>query len=106
MGKSQRTKGASGEREICHILRDALGIEVGRNLEQSRSGGCDIKLPPYCIEVKRRRRVGNLYDWVRQADAACGPGERPIVCVRADGAGWLAVLPLHQLIPLIREEIA
>jgi len=39
MGKSQRTKGASFERDIVHVLQDALGIQVERNLNQTRDGG-------------------------------------------------------------------
>ena len=34
MSKSQRTKGAAGEREVCHILRDRLGVEARGNLTQ------------------------------------------------------------------------
>ena len=105
MSGSQRTKGAAGEREVCHIIRDVLGVECRRNLFQTREGGSDIHLPPYWIEVKRRRRVGNLYEWMTQAQNACRVGERPIVALRADGQGWLAVLPLEQLLPLIREEL-
>lgn len=53
MSKSQRTKGAVGEREICDLIFRDLGIEVHRNLQQTRDGGADIKLKPFSIEVKR-----------------------------------------------------
>ncbi|MEF2789319.1 MAG: hypothetical protein U0N23_04275, partial [Parasutterella excrementihominis] len=61
MGKSQRTKGAAGEREICDLILRDLGIEVHRNLQQTRDGGADIKLKPFSIEVKRRAAIGNIY---------------------------------------------
>ena len=105
MSRSQRTKGANGEREIVHIIRDDLGIEVKRNLEQTREGGCDIKLPPFNIEVKRRARIANLYEWIAQAEASCHTGEKPLLVARADGCGWLAIMPLHQMLSLIREEV-
>ena len=104
MSKSQRTKGAAGEREVVNIIRDTLGLEVFRNLNQTREGGCDINLPPFCVEVKRRARIGQVYDWIRQAEDACHLGERPVVIARADGKGWLAIQPLNQWLSQIREE--
>ena len=106
MGKAQRRKGADGEREIVHIIRDNLGIEVSRNLDQVRDGGADIFLKPYRIEVKRRARIGLVYDWISQAEKACAIGERPVVAFRSDGRGWLALVPLEHFLSLIREEVA
>ena len=56
MSKSQRTKGAAGEREVCDLILRDLGIEVHRNLQQTRDGGADIKLKPFSIEPKSNRR--------------------------------------------------
>ena len=106
MSRSQRIKGAAGEREVVHIIRDTLGIECHRNLDQVRDGGADIFLKPYRIEVKRRARIGLVYDWISQAEKACAIGERPVVAFRSDGKGWLAVVPLTHFLSLIREEIA
>ena len=105
MSKSQRTKGAAGEREVVHIIRDELGIEAHRNLDQVRDGGADIKLPPFNIEVKRRARIAHIYEWLQQAENSCQTGERPVVAFRADGKGWLAVVPLTHFLSLIREEV-
>ena len=105
MSKSQRTKGAVGEREICDLIFRDLGIEVHRNLQQTRDGGADIKLKPYSIEVKRRAAIGNIYDWMSQATAGCDVAERPIVVCRADRKQWLAILPIDELFRLIREEV-
>lgn len=79
MGKSQRTKGAAGEREVCHLIRDSLGIDAKRNLSQTREGGCDIAVGPYHVEVKRRAKIGQVYDWMAQAEESCENGERPVV---------------------------
>lgn len=106
MSRSQRIKGASGEREVVHIIRDTLGIECHRNLDQTRDGGADIYIDPYRFEVKRRARIGNVYEWMQQAENACRPGEKPVVVFRADGCGWLAQVPLDLFLSLIREEVA
>lgn len=105
MSKAQRTKGAAGEREVCDLIFQNLGIEAHRNLSQTRDGGADIKLKPYSIEVKRRAAIGNIYDWMNQASAGCDVAERPIVVCRADRKEWLAVLPIEELFRLIREEV-
>lgn len=106
MSKSQRTKGAAGERELCRILSDELGKEVRRNLAQTREGGCDIRVGRHNIEVKRRARIGNIYDWMEQAAASCGGTEqRPVVICRADGKKWLAVIPLQDWINFAREDL-
>lgn len=106
MGKAQRTKGAAGEREICDLILRDLGIEVHRNLQQTRDGGADIKLKPFSIEVKRRAAIGNIYDWVDQAERGCEFPERPIVVCRADRKKWLAIMTIDELFRLIREEVA
>ena len=106
MSKSQRIKGQAGEREVVHIIRDTLGIECHRNLDQTRDGGADIHLPPFRIEVKRRARIANVYEWMQQAENACSIGEKPVVAFRADGRGWLALVPLEHFLSLIREEVS
>lgn len=106
MSKLQRTKGAGGEREIVRMIFDYLGVIATRNLNQTRDGGADIKLAPYSIEVKRRARLANVYDWMEQSKNSCVDNERPIVVMRADGKKWLAVLPIEELFRLIREEVA
>lgn len=105
MGKSQRTKGAAGEREVCAMLREHLGIDAKRNLSQVREGGCDIVAGPYRLEVKRRTKIGNVYDWMEQAQASCATGGRPAVICRADGKKWLAVVPFEDFIRLVGNEL-
>jgi hypothetical protein len=103
MGLSQRRKGANGEREVAAILTDKLGFAVRRKLGQAREGGNDIDLPGWSLEIKRRARLGNLYEWLQQADQKNGS---PAVLVRSDGHPWLAVVRLDDWIRLVREEIA
>jgi len=105
-GKRNRQRGQEGEREVCQILTETLGIPVKRLLGQEREGGSDIWTKPYRWEVKRRKRIGLIYDWLQEAqDGLQNASERPVVAFRADGKGWVAALPLDELIRLIREEI-
>nr|DAU41089.1 MAG TPA: HOLLIDAY JUNCTION RESOLVASE, ENZYME, HOMOLOGOUS RECOMBINATION, HOLLIDAY [Caudoviricetes sp.] len=101
-----KRKGNAGEVEFCKLIFENLGIDVHRNLQQTRDGGADIKLKPYSIEVKRRAAIGNIYDWMSQATEGCDLSERPIVVCRADRKQWLAVMPIEELFRLIREEVA
>jgi Holliday junction resolvase len=95
MGKSQRTKGAAGERELVNILK-AAGYEAKR---VPLSGASWIKddvitdlIKPDCrIEVKRRQNgFKQIYGWL-------GDGA-DILAIRADRKEWLIVVPLRELI--------
>lgn len=102
MSKSQRDKGAGGEREACALLNAEFGASVNRKLSQSRDSGNDIDLGPFGIEVKRRKRIGNVYEWVEQAKEA---SQRPVVLCRADAKDWLVVLPFAEWARLARGEL-
>jgi Holliday junction resolvase len=104
MGKSQRTKGAAGERELAKILADTLGVTVKRNLSQSRDAGDDITIGRLRIEVKRCQTLA-IPAWTRQIEAACGLGDVPIIAFRQDGQPWRVVMLLDDWLPLIREEV-
>ena len=82
----QRRKGANGENEVCALLTDALGLptKLKRRLGQARDGEHDIDLPPLRIEVKRRARIANLYEWIDQCSTGSHPGDIPVVMLRAD----------------------
>lgn len=102
MSRSQRVKGASGERELCAILTDALGINVKRKLGQARDSGHDIDLPGFSVEVKRRAKIALVYEALAQA---MGGNSTPLLMLRADGKDWLVVMHLPDFIKLSREEI-
>ncbi len=67
-----RNKGASGEREFCKWLEVNfnLGELPTRNLEQVRSGGTDIILPPFAFEVKRVEKPDWESFWCQSVIAA------------------------------------
>lgn len=105
MSKSQRVKGATGERELANLLSDALGFIVKRTLGQARDGGHDIETGRFLWEVKRRKRLA-VYEFMEQVDAACENTQNtPVVAMRADGKGWLVMMRLEDIIPLIRNEL-
>lgn len=123
MGKSQRTKGAQGEREVIHLLepvvaaaiedaeqflnaalpRDRLGLV--RNTWQSAVGGSDIgNLPGLSIEVKRQEQACPNVWWKQAVDQASLPGGgKPILIWRRNREAWKvrmwATLPLPLLPP-------
>jgi hypothetical protein len=59
-GKTNRVRGATGEREWVALLKEHGFTEAARNLGQSRDGGGDVCVPPFLWEVKRRRRISAL----------------------------------------------
>lgn len=106
MSKSQRTKGAAGERELCRLIEDVTGAPARRNLSQTREGGTDIALGDWRIEVKRRARIAGIYDWLGQAERACdGPRLTPVVCARADGKKWFAVLRIEDFLRILGNDL-
>jgi hypothetical protein len=73
VSKSQRTKGATYEREVCDAFTPVVGYKVQRNIGQARDGGNDIDVKPLVIEAKRRKTLGTVYGWLQQAiDATRG----------------------------------
>lgn len=105
-GKRNRQRGQEGEREIANLLTDALGYKVNRLLGQERDKGADILTKPYRWEIKRRKRIGLIYDWLEEAQESLqDASERPVIAFRADGKGWLVAMPIEEAIKLMREEI-
>jgi hypothetical protein len=103
---NSRNKGAGFERDIINAFKEFLGVDCKRNLEQWRSGGDDIDLPPYSIECKRRATIA-IYDWWHQAcDSAEAKKRVPILIVKADRKKPLVVMDLREFMKLIREEVS
>jgi Holliday junction resolvase len=101
---SQRRKGAAGERELAGILTEQLGWVVSRKLGQARDGGDDIQTGKFRWECKRRAKL-SVYEFMDQIQAACRPGDIPVVAMRADGKDWLVMMRLEDAVPLIRNEL-
>ena len=112
MGIDSRAKGASGEREFAALIHDDLGIQLVRNLDQTRSGGYDLipsasakgpaaeTLHSLAIEVKRRATItpGILATFWQQAiNQADEAGKLPVLAYRADRRPWSVVIPLKAI---------
>lgn len=105
MGRLQRQRGALTEREIANYLSDVLGVSVKRKLGQARDSGEDISVPPFRIEVKRRKKLAVL-DFMRQCETGSLPNEIPIVIMRVDGdTRPVVMLRLDQFMPMMQGEL-
>lgn len=105
MSKAQRVKGHAYEREIVNDLKATFGIDVRRNLTQTRDSGGDILLEHFVIECKRRKGIA-VYEWVKQAENSCSERQKPIVVCRADGEKSLAIMLWDDFKTLLGNEIS
>lgn len=103
MSKTQRTKGAAGEREVIRIFREhgwpnaertSNGrVQHGRNDVANGPEGC-------AVEVKRQERL-NLAPALDQLARDSDPLDVPILVHRPSRHAWMATLPLEDLLPLL-----
>jgi hypothetical protein len=115
LGKSQRTKGATYEREVARRFTDAIGldgVEIKRNIGQARDGGNDIDVGPYVVECKRRKTLTTIEQWFAQAVVAAAarkPGPYgpaiPIVVMRADHGSDYVVIRLNDFLAEQRDAL-
>lgn len=91
----QRTKGASGEREIAALIRDLTGWEVTRRCRQHDGDSDLVGIPGWSAESKRHKAAGRaeIASWWRQA-VAQATTLAPVLFYRLDRAEWRAVWPL------------
>ena len=94
-GNHSRRKGASGERELAHLLEKHLDVKLVRNLSQSRDGGHDLTgLDNMAFEVKRTAK-SQLSAWWKQAVVqAEDVGRVPVLAYRLDRQSWRFVVAL------------
>lgn len=98
MTAMQRRKGKVGELELVRLLRELLGANVARNLEQSRQGGADLLgLPGWAVEVKRAARARLAEWWLQACTQAEVTGLRPALCYRLDRQPWRVVVALRHV---------
>lgn len=101
MGKSQRDKGARGEREIVDILKQ-YGF-TGRRTPLSGGmvwkGDLEHNLLSLHIEIKRQERL-HLPAWHRQAEDDCPAGKVPCVVYRRNKEPWRISMPFDWFVAL------
>ena len=86
-----RRKGSSGERECARWLKKILNLEQApeRNLEQVRSGGYDLRVGDFIIEVKRSEKLQFRKWWLQVVIASKGfVGVEPVVIYRQNKQPW------------------
>lgn len=103
MSAAARRKGAEAEREVARLLRDAGWPAARRSADgRSQTGRGDLAGGPAGVhlEVKRQERL-NVAAAVRQATADADPLDLPIVIHRPARCGWMATLPLEDVLALL-----
>jgi hypothetical protein len=98
--RSEREKGARGEREVAAIFR-AHGFAAVRT---PNSGGLAVKGDlagvPAHVEVKRQE-VARPWSWWAQASSEAPSGVMPLVAFRRERADWLAIVRLDDVAALL-----
>jgi len=98
MGKMQRNKGAQGERELFSLLSDGLGLNITRNLVQTRSGGADtMDIPGFAIEVKRQEAL-KINEWWEQTLMQAAD-RIPVLAYRQSRQPWRFLIALYDINP-------
>lgn len=105
MGSMSKRKGKRGELEAAELLR-AHGFEARRGAQfRGGPGSPDVmhSISGVHVEVKRCERL-DLYAAMDQAGMDSG-GKIPVVLHRRNGRDWLAILPAHHLLRILKETI-
>lgn len=106
MSRTERDKGARGEREVAAIFR-AAGFDCDRTPNSGAlriAGDLYGELPAH-VEAKNQR-VLRVPLWLRQTLAEAPPAVLPLLAFKLDGrdhpgiAGWYGAAPLGDLVAL------
>lgn len=100
---NQRQKGAVGEREFAHLLREH-GYEAERGVQHS--GGKDspdVKTNMHGVhwEIKRTERL-RLHDALKQSQRDAGEDEMAVVGYRRNHDEWIVIQPFTDWIKLLK----
>jgi hypothetical protein len=103
MGKMSRTKGGVGEREVVALAKAAGFPDAERtsNGRHQRTRGDVAGVPGVTLEVKRTERLQLRQAWAQCTEAA-GDSLLPVLAHRWNGGEWLAVVPLDELLALVK----
>jgi hypothetical protein len=95
MAINSRQKGRRGELEVAKLISQALDFQVKLNYEQSATGGYDMKVWGWAVEVKRAENP-DWRAWQRQAlTSAWRDGLMPILFHRRNHARyWDVYMPI------------
>lgn len=108
--RSSKAKGRLGQQEVRDaILKvfpelekdDVRSTAMGQSGEDLQLSPAARKLLPISAEVKRRKSLKTIYDFVEQAKQE-GKYE-PVVFMRADYQNWLVVINMDHYLDLLRK---
>ena len=106
MSRSERAKGAAGEREIVRLLRGFGWHRAKRTSDgraQTERGDIADGPPGVHWEVRRREQL-SIWASLEQAERdSAGTADIPVVAFRRNRSGWYAAMPLEYLLELLRE---
>jgi hypothetical protein len=106
---SSKAKGRLGQQEVRDaILKlfsnleadDVRSTAMGQNGEDIQLSPKARKLLPLSIEVKRRKNLQTVYDWMDQARQG---QYDPVVFFRGDRKEWLVMVPMNDYLNLIKK---
>lgn len=98
-GKTSRSKGARGEREVRDVLK-ALGVHARR--DGRLDDDLDHGLEGYHLEVKRRERY-EIDSWVEQAEEDAGD-RVPVVVFRKSRQPWRVIVDAEVFFRLVTNQ--
>lgn len=101
---NSRAKGASGERELAHVL-EKYGFKTRRGQQYSGANGdADVVgVDGLHIECKRVERL-NIHEAMNQALNDAREGETPVVMHRKNRTKWLVTMTLDDFMRLWKEK--
>lgn len=97
--KSGKAKGRLGQQDVRDMLLEVFNELEAGDIKSTTMGetGSDIQLSPQAkklfpvsVEVKRRKNLATVYNWMNQADRK--DGTQPVVFFRGDRRNWLVFM--------------
>jgi hypothetical protein len=97
----QRRKGAVAEREVVDVAKAAGFDRAKRTGDAQQRMGDVTGIPGAHVQVKRVETL-RIPEWCRELEQACPPHELPVLAFRRSGEPWRAVVPLDELLALLK----
>jgi hypothetical protein len=103
MSRTERAKGARGERELVALLREHGWPDAARTSDGNRQHGRgDIRNGPQGVHLEsKRQETTSIWAWISQATDEAPDGCIPVVAFRRSRSPWMACLPLEELLALL-----
>jgi hypothetical protein len=103
VSRTERAKGARGERELVQMLREHGWPDAARTSDGNRQHGRgDIRNGPANVHLEsKRQETTSIWAWIGQATDEAPDGCIPVVAFRRSRSSWMACLPLDELLALL-----